>query len=575
MTRPALRLLRLVAPFSGWMALAAALGLATVASSVGLMATSALLISWAALRPSIADLGVAIVGVRFFGLTRGGFRYLERYVSHSVNFRLLARLRVWFYQAIEPLAPARLIDQRSGDLLAGAIADIETLQDFYVRVIAPPAVAALIALLMAAFLSAFHPALAAVLLGWVVVGAVGLPLLMRALSRGPGPRVVAGRAALQAALVDTIQGLPELAANSQEAAALARLDALTAELEDAQRRLTWITGLQTALGSLLTNGALWALLATGVALVSAGRLNGLYLAVVTLGGAASLEAVLPLPLAAQALESALAAARRLFAMADTAPAVCDPPQPAPAPPSAALEVRQLSFTYPGTDQPALSEVSFSLAPGRRLAIVGPSGAGKSTLLQVLWRFWDCPPGQVWLAGHDVRAYAAAEVRSQMAVVSQQTHLFNGTLADNLRVARPDASHADLIEAAQRAQLHAFIESLPEGYATWIGERGVRLSGGQRQRLALARALLRPAPLLILDEPTASLDAVTERAVLSTLLAAEPGRSLLLVTHRLVGLDALDEILVLEHGRIVQRGRHADLVAAEGLYRRLWRLQRGL
>lgn len=574
MNRPALRLLRLVAPFSGWMALAAALGTATVASSVGLMAASALLIAWAALQPSIADLAMAIVGVRFFGLARGVFRYLERYVSHSVNFRLLARLRVWFYQALEPLAPARLIDHRSGDLLARVVADIETLQDFYVRVIAPPVVAVLIALLMVAGLGLFHPALAAVLLGFVGLGALGQPLLMRALTRGPGLRQVTERAALHAALVDTIQGLPDLAANGQTAAALARLDTLTGELDAVQRRLAWVTGLQSTLGSLLTNTALWALLVMGVALVSDGRLNGLYLAVVTLGGAASLEAVLPLPLAAQALETALAAARRLFAVADAAPAVTDPAQVAPAPRSAALEVRGLSFTYPGAESPALRDVSFDLPPGKRLAIVGPSGSGKTTLLSVLLRFWDCPPGQVWWDGRDARAYAAEDVRRLTNVVAQPTHLFNGTLAENLRVAQPAATDAELVAAAQRAQLHEFIEALPERYGTWIGERGVRLSGGQRQRLALARALLRASPLLVLDEPTASLDPATERAVLQTLFAVGQGRSLLLVTHRLIGLDALDEILVLDQGRVVQRGRHAELIAVAGLYQRLWRLQQG-
>jgi ABC-type multidrug transport system fused ATPase/permease subunit len=219
-------------------------------------------------------------------------------------------------------------------------------------------------------------------------------------------------------------------------------------------------------------------------------------------------------------------------------------------------------------------VSLRLPPGGRLAIVGPSGAGKSTLLHVLLRFWDCPPAQLWLAGRDAREYSADAVRRQLTVVAQQTYLFHGTVAQNLRVARPEATEAELHSAAQRAQLHDFITALPEGYETWIGERGLRLSGGQRQRLALARALLRPAPLLVLDEPTASLDPETERAVLHTLLTAAPDRGVLLVTHRLVGLDHMDEIIVLDHGRVVQRGRHAELVEVDGLYRRLWRLQRG-
>jgi len=566
------RLLRLAAPFSGWMALAVGLGAATVASGVGLMATSAYLISAAALHPSVADLSVAIVGVRFFGLARGGFRYLERYVSHSVNFRLLARLRVWFYQAVEPLAPARLMHFHSGDLLSRAVADIETLQDFYVRVIAPPAVALLIGLGMAAAWWAFHPALAALELLVFAAAGLGLPLLIRALARRPGSRQIAVRAELHAALVDDIQGLADLVANGQEGRALAQLDASAAEFGRLQRQMAWVSGAQSGLSSLLVNLGLWATLAVGVALVAAGRLDGQYLAVIALATLASLEAVLPLPLAAQSLEATLAAARRLFAVADAAPAVTDPPAPAPPPEARRLEVRRLSFAYDPADRPALTDISFELAPGQRLAVVGPSGAGKSTLSNLLLRFWDCPPGQIWLDGRDVRDYAQADVRRQVAVVSQHTHLFNATLAENLRLARPGADQATLVQAAGQAQLHAFIQSLPDRYDTWIGERGLRLSAGQRQRLAVARALLSEAPWLLLDEPTANLDPLTERDLLRAVLPATGGRALLLITHRLVALDTFDEILVLDRGRIVQRGCHHELVRAEGLYQRLWRLQ---
>ena len=572
MNRASVRLLRLVVPFGGWMALAAGLGAATVASGIGLMATSAYLISAAALHPSVADLGVAIVGVRFFGLARGVFRYLERYVSHSVNFRLLARLRVWFYQAVEPLAPARLLDFKSGDLLSRAVADIETLQDFYVRVVAPPVVALVIALGLGAFVGSFDPTIAVILLVFFGLAGLGLPLLIHTLAHRPGRRQVAVRADLHAALVDDIQGLADLVANGQEGWALARLNSAAANYAHLQRQSAWVAGLQSGLSSLLQNAGLWAVLAAGVALVSAGRLNGLYLAVLVLAAAAGFEAVSPLPQAAQSLAAALAAARRLFELADTPPAAADPPAPTPAPRTGRLEIRGLSFAYSPKAPLALSDIHFYLAPGRRVAVVGPSGAGKSTLANLLLRFWDCPAGQIWLDGRDLRAYAAADVRCLVAVVSQQTHLFNAAIGENIRLARPEASQAEVTRAAQQAQLHDFIVSLPEQYATWIGERGVRLSAGQRQRLAVARALLRAAPILLLDEPTANLDPVTERAVLRSLLEVANGPALLLITHRLVGLETFDEILVLSRGRLVQRGRHADLVGENGVYRRLWELQ---
>jgi ABC-type multidrug transport system fused ATPase/permease subunit len=262
------------------------------------------------------------------------------------------------------------------------------------------------------------------------------------------------------------------------------------------------------------------------------------------------------------------------------------------PVGASLEVRDLSFTYPRTEdghpqgQPrtgseesvlgsrfsVLDRVSFELPPGGRLAIVGPSGAGKSTLVQLLLRFWEYEQGQIELGGRELRRYRADDVRRMVSVVAQQTHLFNGTIRENLLIARPDAGPDEIVVAARQAELDTFIEGLPLGYDTWIGEQGLRLSGGERQRLAIARAILKDAPILILDEPTASLDAVTERSILRSLGALMTGRTTLLITHRLVGLEQIDEILVLDAGRIVERGRHADLLMLGGRYRRMWERQ---
>jgi ABC-type multidrug transport system fused ATPase/permease subunit len=350
------------------------------------------------------------------------------------------------------------------------------------------------------------------------------------------------------------------------------MEQATAEYARQQGRLAWINGLQSGLSGLLANGAMWAVLAAGVALTAGGKLDGVYLAALALATSASFEAILPLPLAAQSLETALAAARRLFAAADTPPAVSDPPHPAPVPATGALEVRGLSLAYAPSGPLSVREVSFDLPPGKHLAVVGPSGAGKSTLLSALVRFCDPAAGQVRLDGLDLRAYAQADVRRSITLVGQTTHLFNASIEDNLRLGRPQATEAEVTRAAEQAQLHDFIASLPEGGATWIGERGVRLSAGQRQRLALARALLRDTPVLILDEPTANLDPATERVLLRALLEARRGRSLILATHRLVGLEAMDEILVLDRGEVVQRGRHPALAAAPGLYRRLWEIQ---
>src|SRR5262249_28006507 len=238
-----------------------------------------------------------------------------------------------------------------------------------------------------------------------------------------------------------------------------------------------------------------------------------------------------------------------------------------------LEVRALRFTYPGDERPTLDGVSLEIARGRVVALVGPSGSGKSTLVSLLLRFWDAPPGSIRIDGRDVREAAADDVRARIASVAQRTRLFTGTIRDNLLLARPAATADERADAVRRAGLAAFLASLPEGDLTWIGEEGLRLSGGERRRLAVARALLGDAPFLVLDEPTADLDAITERAVLETILAERARRGVLLVTHRLVALERVDEVVVLRGGRVVERGRFAELAARDGLLARMLRSQR--
>jgi thiol reductant ABC exporter CydC subunit len=557
------------------MTLAALLGFLTVASGVGLMATSAYLISRAALQPSIAELQVAIVGVRFFGIARGLARYLERTVSHDVTFRLLARLRVWFYAALEPLAPARLWAYRSGDLLGRVVADVETLENFYLRVLAPLAVALLSSALVLLLLGSLAARLALTLLGFLVLAGAVLPLLARALARSAGREMVQARSELNATLVEGTQGLADLLALGAGEAHLARVQRQGRRLGELQGRMARVTGLERALSGLLVNVATVAVVAVAIPLVGAGRLDGANLAVVALVVIAAFEALLPLPAAFQALEANVEAGRRLFEIVDAEPEVSDPLQPAPPPAAADLRVEDLHFAYDFLAPDALAVldgVSFSVPRGCQVAIVGPSGAGKSTLVGLLLRFWEYRQGQIWIGGRELRELAQEEVHRQVAVVAQDTHLFNATVRENLLLARPGASEADLVLAARQARIHDEIVALPEGYDTWIGEQGLRLSAGQRQRLAVARALLKDAPLLLLDEPTANLDALAEREVLASLRNLAAGRTTLLITHRLAGVESAHEILVLEDGRIVQRGSHAGLLRADGPYRRMWRLQ---
>lgn len=542
---PLIRVLSLALPFWRGMALAALLGTLTVASSVSLMAASAWLISRAALQPSISELSVAVVSVRFFGIARGIFRYFERLVSHEATFRLLARMRVAFYRSIEPSAAARLTSASSGDLLSRVINDIESLQNLYLRAVAPPVVAAAVALLLTVFLNLFDPLIALTALGFMLTAGIGVPLLAWWANENAGNQRVASVAALNAALIDNVQGMAETLAFGRTSAQLEAVQRLSQQVMDAERRISRIDALQLAISSLLASGA-----AVIVLVVAIPRVEGIYLATVSLATSAVFEAFLPLAQAAVNLGGTTNAARRLFEIADMPPVVVDPVLPAQCPAHPALEIRGLTFSYAPRSRPVLQDVSLRLEYGQRVAILGESGGGKSTLVNLLVRFWDYDSGHITLGGRELRDYTQFDIRSVFGVMTQRTYLFNTTIRENIRIARGEASDDDIETAARQAQIHDFIASLPDGYNTLVGENGSQLSGGERQRIALARVLLRNVPILILDEATANLDPATEYAIMETVLQGTTGRSLLLFTHRHTLLNRMDAIYVIQQNRLL-------------------------
>lgn len=570
--KPVQGLFRLMWPYKGWMVLSIGLWTLTVGSGIGLMATSAWLISAAALQPSISELSIAIVGVRFFGISRAVFRYLERLTSHSVTLHLLSRLRTWFYSSIEPLAPAALTTHHGGDLLGRIVSDVETLQEFYVRAVAPPLVALIVSLGMLAFMASFQPILAIGLLPFLLIAGFGLPILVRLSSARPGRQLVVIRSKLQIKVVDSLYGLADLIVYGQDKLTFQQVQGLSLELAAQQRRLSWIVGFHEGAGILLSNLSMWIILVLAIALVGRGVLDGVYLATLSLGTLALYEAFQPLPHAAQQMDSSLQAAERLFEIVDNEPQVADHPFVAPQPEGIDLRIRDLRFRYRPDGPWILDKISFELPPGKWVAIVGPSGAGKSTLANVLFRLWEYDEGQLLLAGRDLREYAQEDVRQLMSIVAQDSYIFNASVDENIRIANPKLDEPGIQIAAQAAHLHDFIKILPKGYATRVGELGMQLSGGQRQRLVTARAIAKGSPIMILDEPTANLDQVTARSVLDTVLELVRGNSLLLITHHLLGMERMDEILVLNDGKIVERGTHEELLRKPGLYARMWRLQ---
>ena len=570
------RLLKLMTPFKWWVAFGVLLSFLTIGSSVGLMAMSAYLISKAALVTDVSDIALAITTVRLFAILRAVFRYLERYYTHTATFRILTQLRVWLFAALEPLAPARLMSYRSGDLLTRIVGDIETLENFYVRVIVPPITAVFVTIFACLILGAFDRSLAIALLIFLVLTGVVLPLLSRWLSQRPATTLIATRADLNALLVDEIQGLPDLLAFDQTQQHAARMIGLSRLLNRTQEQLAMLRGVSNGLAALFTSLAGLTVLMLAIPLVSGGQIEGVYLALLPLAAIASFEAVQPLSLALQQLEASQAAGRRLFELIDTPPEVRDSDEPTSLrgvqgttkqSPFAANETASqqalamtetgysitfinVRFHYNPTDPWALDGVSFSVPNGKRVAIVGSSGSGKSTLVNLLLRFWEYNEGQITIGGQDARAYRADNVRALLGVVSQQVHLFNATVQDNLLLANPDATDEQIRAACKQAQLHDFIETLPQGYDTLIGENGVLLSGGERQRLAIARVILKDAPILILDEATANLDTITEQRLMQSLESFMLDRTVLIISHRRVAIEHIDQVITLENGRVV-------------------------
>jgi len=562
------RLLRIARPVMGWMALAAALGVLTVVSGVALMAASAYVISAAALQPSIAELQVAIVALRLFGITRGLLRYAERLASHHATFHLLARLRLWFFTSLEPLAPARLQQYHAGDLLTRILSDIETLQDFYLRAISPPVVSFVVALLTALVLGGVSPALAALNLCLVCLGGIGLAWLAQRLTRSSGARLIETRSQMQAALVEALQGMGDWLAYGLEAGWITRLGTLGHQVARSQSRRSDVLALVSSASSALGMLACLAAIAVLTPQIQQGSLPGVWLAVFALGLLASYEPVGALPASAEQASRSRQATARLIQVVDTAPEVDEATGSPLAAPFRSLRLEQLSFHYPQDPRPVLSNVNLELRRGQRLAVLGSSGAGKSTLIHLLLRFWEADSGHMLVNDIDVRQLHTASVRRLYSSLLQPPYLFSDTLGGNVDLHQPDLQPGAIERALELAELKPRVQAMPDGLDTWVGDFGTALSAGERQRLALARALARPAAILLLDEPTAGLDPITAGRVLDNLWRALGERALLVATHDPTALERMDEILVLERGTIATRGTHAELAGGDNLYRRM-------
>ncbi|MCK2218935.1 thiol reductant ABC exporter subunit CydC [Actinomadura sp. ATCC 31491] len=538
-------------------------GAAADLAGLGLIAAAAWLITRAAQQPPLAALSVAIVATRAFATGKGVFRYAERLTGHDMALRAQAGTREDLYEALIPPQRPR---HGGADLLSRMVDDTEAVQDLLVRCLLPAAAAAVTGLAAVAIGLAVLPVAGDSLVAGLALAGLALPAATAAAARRWSARIAPARAELAGRVADLVHGSADLAAYGADEAALRRAEAADEALAGLERRQTRVHAAALAGGTLVQGLTVAAV----VLLAQAAGAGSVGTAVLALTSLVAFEPVLPLAAAGERLAGVTAALRRLREVRAATPAVAEPAVPAPLPGSPlTVEVTDLVVRHsaePGA-RAALDGVSLRLTPGRRVAVVGPSGAGKSTLLAALMRLVEPESGRVAVNGVDVRDLAGDDVRTLMTGLTQDPYIFRTTLRDNLRLAGPDAGDERLRQALDDARLGDWVART--GWDAELGEDGRTVSGGQLQRLALARALLYDPPVLLLDEPAEALDEETADRLMADLLDVTSDRTTLLVTHRLKGLETVDEVVVLEEGRVTQRGRHDELVAVPGYYRDLW------
>ena len=543
------------------------LAIVTLLASIGLLTLSGWFLSASAVVGFAGAYSfnymLPAAGVRGAAIIRTAGRYFERLVSHDATFRVLQHLRVFTFSKLLPLSPAGLARFRQGELLNRMVADVDTLDHLYLRVISPLIGALVVILVVTVGLSILDVSLALTLGGIMLATLLLLPPLFYRAGKPTGEQLTTLRGQYRQQLTGWLQGQAELTIFNASERYRKQMEQTELSWHDAQRRQSELTALSQALMLLIGGAAVIAMLWLAAGGVGDNLQPGALIALFVFCALAAFEALAPVTGAFQHLGQVIASALRVSQIIEQQPEVSFPTQTGSVPPQVALTLSQVSFTYPGQPQPALENLSLHINAGEHIAILGRTGCGKSTLLQLLTRAWDPHQGTVQLNEMALNSIDEPTLRRTMTLVPQRVHLFSATLRDNLLLAKPDASDEALSDVLRRTGLEKLLED--SGLNSWLGEGGRQLSGGELRRLGIARALLHDAPLMMLDEPTEGLDATTESQILELLADVMRDKTLLMVTHRLRGLARFNQIIVMDNGQIIEQGNHAELLAKQGRY----------
>ena len=570
-----IRLFRMVRPWWGELTLTSMAAMLNSASTIALAVVGSLIVGLVAEGISVTGLQPYLVALAALTVLKAVMAWAESYISHRIAYGILAMMRSLVFDAIEPAAPAYMLKRRSGDIISTVMSDVEVVELYFAHTLMPVLVALIMPLTALIILGSMHWILPLVLLPFLFL-VVATPIKMHHIGDAIANRLRLQLGETNAHVVDSIQGLRELITFGRGSARLDEVECNSRSLTETQKRnsrylgsLSGLTEGCSMLGSLTV-------LVTGVVMVNQGLLPAYQLPMMLLVASAAFGPINNIAKVSKQVSMIIASAERVFAVLDEPAVVNECPSTSKFDGiEPKMRFEDVVFHYQPDEPAVLKNVSFDIKAGENVAIVGPSGSGKTTIVNLLLRFWDPQHGRILIGGHDICSLSLSELRNIISVVQQDAYLFNTTIRENIRIGKANATDPEIENAARKACIQDFIASLPDGYDTMLGERGAKLSGGQRQRISIARALLKDAPILILDEATSNLDSENEQAIRNGIDNLMKGRTTLIIAHRLSTIVTADRVIVMDHGQVVENGTHTDLMDGEGMYARIISVQRNV